>query len=247
MEKEIKLDNLKFKITGKYKCECTGVSDRRKRYDTITVPSDIEIDGVIYSVVCIGKDSFCFTKVRKLIISEGVEEIGIRAFRRCPYLEKLVLPNSLKLLKWFSIVDCFNLKDIDFKCDLDKLQVLYGNFTGTAYLKNLLAFNPIFYFGEAVYCSSVNKDIIIRPGTKYVYLEGDELTKRYADKLYLPSSIDTILTYNFRVSNLIIEDLESYCQNTFYVECGLLAPSPKEKKSMKHRKHLAEKVFPINI
>lgn len=226
---EIKLDNLKFKITGKYKCECTGVSDRRKRYDTITIPSDIEVDGVTYSIVRIGRDSFCFTKVREIIISEGIEEIGTQAFCRCLYLEKLVLPNSLKRLEWFSIVDCFNLKDIDFKCDPDKLQVLCGNFTGTAYLKDLLAFNPIFYFGETVYCSSANKDIIIRPRTKYVYLEGNELTKRYVDNLYLPSSIETILTYNFRVSNLIIEDLESYCQNTFYVGRGLLPPSPKEK------------------
>ena len=226
---EIKLDNLKFKITGKYKCKCTGVSDRRKRYDTITIPSNIEVDGVIYSVVRIGKDSFCFTKVREIIISEGVEEIGTQAFCRCLYLEKLVLPNSLKRLEWFSIVNCFNLKDIDFKCDPDKLQVLWGNFTGTAYLKDLLALNPIFYFGEAVYCSSANKDIIIRPGTKYVYLEEDELMKRYVDNLYLPLSIDTILTYHFRVSNLIIEDLESYCRNVLYVERGLLPPSPKEK------------------
>ncbi len=61
----------------------------------VTIPSEIEADGVTYSVKEIEDYAFNSVKMKSLTISTGIERIGMGAFISCYSLEKIDLPSTL--------------------------------------------------------------------------------------------------------------------------------------------------------
>ena len=52
-------------------------------------------------------------KVEKVVIGEGITEIGIGAFWRFSQLKTVVLPKTLKAIDDFVFYECYNLENID--------------------------------------------------------------------------------------------------------------------------------------
>ncbi|MBO4513198.1 MAG: leucine-rich repeat domain-containing protein, partial [Victivallales bacterium] len=52
------------------------------------------------------------TQLRKLVIQEGIEEIGSNAFRDCAELCEVQLPSSLRSINWEAFKGCKSLSDI---------------------------------------------------------------------------------------------------------------------------------------
>ena len=61
------------------------------------------------SIKCIGEHAFRNTKLKKIVIPEGVEDIRDQAFQECTSLREVYIPNSLSHLGINVFGDCFRL------------------------------------------------------------------------------------------------------------------------------------------
>ena len=60
----------------------------------------------------IADNTFSGSRIRSIVVPEGVKTIGRRVFENCFELEEAVLPSSLKDLGGYSFVDCHKLKTV---------------------------------------------------------------------------------------------------------------------------------------
>ena len=54
------------------------------------------------------------TDIVKVVLPEGVKEIGNNAFENCIHLEEVVCPKSLQKIDSEAFIDCISLKKIDY-------------------------------------------------------------------------------------------------------------------------------------
>jgi hypothetical protein len=73
--------------------------------DPLVIPS--EVNG--HPIKRIGSGLYAGENIKTILISEGIEEIGERAFTNCKSLEKVILPESLKIFGDF----CFDTGERD--------------------------------------------------------------------------------------------------------------------------------------
>src|SRR5699024_3865910 len=50
--------------------------------------------------------------IRRLVIPEGVTEIGVSAFQYCENLETVSLPGTLRIIGWYAFEGCHSLRGI---------------------------------------------------------------------------------------------------------------------------------------
>lgn len=74
-------------------------------------------------VKAIGSFAFGTCYLRKVKISEGIEEIGKYAFSSCKELKTVILSDSLRVIEEFAFSHCSNLENIVFP---DSLKVIEG-------------------------------------------------------------------------------------------------------------------------
>lgn len=97
-EEEANEGNYSEKIEG---WVVTGFS-AEERLDKIVVPTTI--DGK--NVLAIGDKSFYSTDATSVVFPEGVEVVGHRVFRYCPYLTDVVIPKSVRYICDEFFYDC---------------------------------------------------------------------------------------------------------------------------------------------
>ena len=61
------------------------------------------------------------TDIVKVVLPEGVKEIGNNAFENCIHLEEVVCPKSLQKIDSEAFIDCISLKKINY--DASKVSV----------------------------------------------------------------------------------------------------------------------------
>ena len=79
--------------------EVTGNPGGGKYSGDVVVPGTVEYDGITYTVKGVGNRAFegC-DDLRKVTISEGIDEIGAYAFIGCGNLERVILPSTLVII-----------------------------------------------------------------------------------------------------------------------------------------------------
>ena len=79
--------------------EVTGNPGGGKYSGDVVVPGTVEYDGITYTVKGVGDRAFegC-GDLRKVTISEGIDEIGAYAFIGCGNLERVILPSTLVII-----------------------------------------------------------------------------------------------------------------------------------------------------
>ena len=88
----------------------------------VTIPSTINVDGKVYSVVSIGKDAFDRSdKLLEVTIEDGVEEIKKYAFYYCRYLRSVKLPATLKSVGSYAFWNSLSLSNIYIPASLTDL------------------------------------------------------------------------------------------------------------------------------
>ena len=68
------------------------------------------------------------TDIVKVVLPEGVKEIGNNAFENCIHLEEVVCPKSLQKIDSEAFIDCISLKKINY--DASKVSVDASAFKG---------------------------------------------------------------------------------------------------------------------
>ena len=88
----------------------------------MTIPSTINVDGKVYSVVSIGKSAFDRSdKLLEVTIEDGVEEIKKYAFYACRYLRSVKLPATLKSVGSYAFWNSLSLSNIYIPASLTDL------------------------------------------------------------------------------------------------------------------------------
>ena len=79
----------------------------------------IEGDDIKVTQIC--DQSFAYCDFTKVIISEGITDIGSYAFSDCHDLLEIVLPNSLKVISYNAFVSCTSLTKIEIPEGIEEL------------------------------------------------------------------------------------------------------------------------------
>lgn len=118
---------------------------------TVTIPN--KINGFEVKII----DSKAFFKndtIEKVIVSEGVEEIGISAFYTCNYLREVVLPSTLKSLGQSAFYGCTNLEKVNLP---NNLKSIYDwTFAKCQNLKEIVIPDSVTAIGERVFQECYN-------------------------------------------------------------------------------------------
>lgn len=88
---------------------------------TAEVPAEVVIDGATFKVVRIGRQSFYFSELEKVILPDTIEEIEEEAFRNCQNLKEVVLPKNLKVIGCRAFYECESLETIEIPESVEKL------------------------------------------------------------------------------------------------------------------------------
>jgi len=87
-------NNYSYVITGTNTVEIKGYNTNKEQ--AIIIPSSVNYNGKTYYVTSIGRDVFRHNDVSKIVIPEGVTQIGNFAFAYCSKLVEIILPESLE-------------------------------------------------------------------------------------------------------------------------------------------------------
>lgn len=158
--------------------------------------------------------------LEEVVIPEGVEEIGSKAFRNCYNLKKVVLPKSLRTIDVEAFRGCINLCDITLNKGLESIRagafahckslesiiipegiknIFYRSFAGCSLLENIKLPNSLqkielYAFGD---CLSL-KSIIIPEGVKNIGNNSFH-NCHYLKIIGIPSTLE-ITDYSFLMS-----------------------------------------------
>ena len=165
-----------------------------------------------------------------VIIPEGIEILGNLSFFQCTHVEKIILPSSLKEIRFGVFVDCLSLKEIIYEGEklhrvrsgafigCEKLRKI--KFTGNDYFKtdeNCLktANNDIiYYYGSMERCA-----IYELPECKYIYPYA-YYKKLNASVLIIPDSVRKIGSNAFegcQLKKIILgESVRDIGEKSFY-------------------------------
>lgn len=96
--------------------------------ETLVIPS--QIDG--HSISTIGENSFERSKLKSLIISEGVESIGWFAFYNSPFLSSVTIPPSVKKIGYSAFEGCSS--SLTIYCQRNSYAHSYAKSYGITYV-----------------------------------------------------------------------------------------------------------------
>lgn len=185
--------------------------DRRRRYSSLTIPSEITHNGKIYKVE---PSDYSFSevgrcKIDELILSEGIEYTGLGFFRGSDYLVTLILPRSLKIVGDLSFYNCTKLKKVIY---YETPEIGYYAFRNTPFLMDYVrkSRSLVVYFGKSiVYIDRYVESLVVEEGTKYIC--DDTNPCKYVSKLYLPKSVVRAdLFIQESLKSIHVEDLDSF-------------------------------------
>ena len=99
---------------------------------TVTVPSEVTIDGVTYKVTSIAGNAFKGTKkIKKIVIGSNITSIGKNAFAGCTSLTSITIGKNVKKIGKNAFTGCKKLKSIIIKTKkLTTKTVKKGAFNG---------------------------------------------------------------------------------------------------------------------
>lgn len=82
---------------------------------TISVPSTITVNGVVYTITTIGFEAFkACTALETVTLPEGLTTLGTSAFNRCFALTSVEIPNSVTSIGNAAFYICSSLKSVKF-------------------------------------------------------------------------------------------------------------------------------------
>ncbi|MCQ2197013.1 MAG: leucine-rich repeat domain-containing protein [Bacteroidaceae bacterium] len=103
---DVEVDGIYYNIVPKAK-KAEVTSGDKHYVNSVTIPSTITVDGVVYDVTSIGENAFdgC-QRLTSITIPNSVTSIGERAFSRCFDLTSITIPNSVTSIGDYAFWNC---------------------------------------------------------------------------------------------------------------------------------------------
>ena len=108
--------SLRYTIIKLEPAECEVICETEPTTEiSITIPSSVEIEGVVCNVTKIGRDAFdkCSSKLTSIEIPNSVTSIGNSAFYSCSKLTSIEIPNSVTSIDARAFSSCIGLTSIE--------------------------------------------------------------------------------------------------------------------------------------
>jgi len=83
--------------------------------------NETDLDVLPSGIKRIGRSAFHRSRIRRISIPDGVEEIGFCAFEACEFLEAVTFPESLSSIGSYAFSDCTALKEIRIPSSVRKI------------------------------------------------------------------------------------------------------------------------------
>lgn len=107
----ILLNGIVYRLTEKEEAIVTNYYEFD--FTTITIPSEIELEGKTYPVTAIGEDSLSFFyDLEEVILPDSITSIGIGAFYGCTELKSVILSKNLKKIDDEAFYGCYALSEL---------------------------------------------------------------------------------------------------------------------------------------
>ena len=101
----------------------TALKDVEEEGDmaNIVIPSVLTIQGTTYRVVSIGNNAFKKHPLETIVLTDGIESIGVTAFGACSHLKSITIPNSVTKIGDGAFYGCSSLESIILPNKISKL------------------------------------------------------------------------------------------------------------------------------
>ncbi|MBQ1433638.1 MAG: leucine-rich repeat domain-containing protein, partial [Ruminococcus sp.] len=107
------------------------------------------------------------SSIKKVIIKDGIENVGGAVFWNCENLEKVVLPDSVTEIGDYAFYGCTALYDINLHSGITHIG--YGVFDGTKWLENRTKQDPMVIFGNMLIDgSSCVGEVVVPEGVEKI-------------------------------------------------------------------------------
>jgi hypothetical protein len=81
--------------------------------DNVRIPSQVEKDGIIYTVTSIEEQAFLFNNgILSIVIPDTVKSIGEEAFMECNYLTTVIIGDGVESIGNSAFINCINLTSL---------------------------------------------------------------------------------------------------------------------------------------
>ena len=156
----------------------------------VTIPSTINVDGKVYSVVSIGKSAFDRSdKLLEVTIEDGVEEIKKYAFYACRYLRSVKLPATLKSVGSYAFWNSLSLSNIYNPASLTDLSAKAFTEGGmSAY--EVSPDNPVYSSEDGIMFNKDKTELLHFPAKKQV------------ESYSIPEKVEKIVEFAFESNQL---------------------------------------------
>lgn len=134
------------------------------KFEKITIPSNIIIEGESHSVKKIGDRAFmgCESLLTVELLS-GIKSIGNSSFACCKNLTNVLLPESIESIDIFAFAICEKLETIKLPSNLDRIPDAI--FTGCTGLKTIIIPEGVSCIGQKAFFLCSNLEYISIPKT----------------------------------------------------------------------------------
>lgn len=119
----------------------------------VHIPSNVLFKGSCHSVTCIQPEAFMgCEEIRKVVIDDGLIEIGRESFKGCNEMTEIILPTSLKVIEDSAFENCISLKGIFIPRNVEDIDI--SCFEGCSHLEEILVddANPTFMSVAGILC-----------------------------------------------------------------------------------------------
>ena len=157
-------------------------------------------------------------QIRKVVIGEGITEIGNFNFMKCKNLESVQLPNSLKKIWARAFWKCESLKEIKIP---DSVEVIFNlAFASCEKLKSVQLSKSLTWLAGGIFYDTELTKIVIPEGVKSIDSGAFALCKELKE-VTLPKSLQTIEYQAFEYCDSLTtvtlpDSLETLDQEAFY-------------------------------
>lgn len=200
-----------------FKGEQTVISE--EAMTVLTTNTDFEIDGTTL-VAYHGSD-------KKVIIPDGVTDIGERVFQENEIVEEIIIPDSVDRISKMAFAYAINLKRLEIGSGLN---VVYNcMLTGTRNLEEIVVSskNPYYYVEDGVLRRKRTQYIIFYPGGKKdkFYRIPDGIVNmsfegnQYVEEIYISKDVEIVNLEGLKSLNKIVVDKDN---KNFRVVDGVL-------------------------
>jgi len=104
------------------------------------------------------------TKLKEVVLNEGLQTIGAGAFSRCQSLQSFALPSTVIDIGWEAFYNCSNLREVVLNKGLEKIGK--GAFCRCSSLESITIPSSVIDIGHHAFwfCSSL-REVVLNEGT----------------------------------------------------------------------------------